>query len=173
MCASYLPPTKVSSIFNSSFFNYQDENVSFGDVVNLTNSQNIDGIKTFNQGIVLENGAQINGNVAQSSGNITTAGNLTVNGNATIGNSNADTCTVQAVTSFTNPALPTSTASSTTTANDLLNRTVADNRYTQPSSNNAWTGTNSFNSNLPTSSVTPSSASQLVTKTYVDSNFGG
>ena len=34
---------------------------------------------------------------------------------------------------------------------------------------NIWTGTNSFNSNLPTSTLTPSLSSQLTTKSYVDS----
>ena len=35
--------------------------------------------------------------------------------------------------------------------------------------NNAFTGTNTFNTALPTSSVTPTAASQLITKTYSDS----
>jgi len=39
------------------------------------------------------------------------------------------------------------------------------------SSNNTWTGTNSFNSNLPTSTLTPTTSTQLTTKTYVDNNF--
>jgi hypothetical protein len=49
-----------------------------------------------------------------------------------------------------------STLSGTTTLGTVL------------SSNNTWTGTNVFNTSLPTSTVSPSSASQLVTKTYVD-----
>jgi len=36
---------------------------------------------------------------------------------------------------------------------------------------NAWTGTNSFNTNLPTSTATPSSSTQLVTKSYTDSTY--
>jgi hypothetical protein len=35
-------------------------------------------------------------------------------------------------------------------------------------SNNAWTGTNTFNSYLPTSTLTPSADAQLTTKVYVD-----
>lgn len=37
---------------------------------------------------------------------------------------------------------------------------------------NVWTGTNSFNTNLPTSTLTPSSGTQLTTKTYVDTKGG-
>jgi hypothetical protein len=35
--------------------------------------------------------------------------------------------------------------------------------------NNTWTGTNVFNTNLPTSILTPTTGTQLTTKTYVDS----
>lgn len=38
---------------------------------------------------------------------------------------------------------------------------------------NAWTGTNTFNTNLPTSSLTPSSQFQLTPKSYVDFNISG
>ena len=37
--------------------------------------------------------------------------------------------------------------------------------------NNIWTGTNTYNSYLPTSTLTPSLGTQLITKTYADSNF--
>jgi len=37
--------------------------------------------------------------------------------------------------------------------------------------NNAFTGTNTFNTSLPTSTLTPSSSTQLVTKNYTDSIF--
>lgn len=37
------------------------------------------------------------------------------------------------------------------------------------SSNNIWTGTNAFNTSLPTSTITPTTSTQLTTKTYVDS----
>jgi len=39
------------------------------------------------------------------------------------------------------------------------------------SNNNAWTGTNTFNSSLPTSTLTPSNSTQLITKSYGDSNY--
>ena len=38
-------------------------------------------------------------------------------------------------------------------------------------SNNIWTGSNMFNTTLPTSTVTPSSGTQLITKTYADGAF--
>lgn len=41
------------------------------------------------------------------------------------------------------------------------------------SSNNAWTGTNTFNTSLPTSTLTPSSSTQLTTKAYTDGAFVG
>ena len=40
-------------------------------------------------------------------------------------------------------------------------------------SNNTFTGTNAFNTSLPTSTVTPSSSTDLTTKTYVDSAVSG
>ena len=39
-------------------------------------------------------------------------------------------------------------------------------------SNNTWSGTNSFNTSLPTSTQTPSSSTQLITKTYGDTTYG-
>jgi len=36
---------------------------------------------------------------------------------------------------------------------------------------NIWTGTNTFNSNLPTSSLTPSDENQLTTKAYTDATY--
>ena len=36
------------------------------------------------------------------------------------------------------------------------------------SGNNVWTGTNSFNTSLPTSTQTPTTSSQLITKAYAD-----
>jgi hypothetical protein len=37
--------------------------------------------------------------------------------------------------------------------------------------NNTWTGTNAFNTSLPTSTVTPSSNTQLITKVFADSTY--
>jgi hypothetical protein len=56
--------------------------------------------------------------------------------------------------------------------NQLVNfSTLNAQSFVKPSFNNVWTGTNTFNSFLPTSSLTPSSGTQLITKTYVDDNF--
>ena len=38
-------------------------------------------------------------------------------------------------------------------------------------SNNEWTGTNAFNTSLPTSTLTPSSSTQLITKGYADGQY--
>jgi hypothetical protein len=37
---------------------------------------------------------------------------------------------------------------------------------------NPWTGTNAFNTNLPTSTLTPSTSTQLITKAYGDATYG-
>jgi len=39
--------------------------------------------------------------------------------------------------------------------------------------NNTWVGTNTFNSNIPTTTLTPTSSSQFITKAYADSNYAG
>ena len=39
--------------------------------------------------------------------------------------------------------------------------------------NNAWTGTNTFNSSLPTSTLTPTTSTQLITKAYADATYAG
>ena len=36
---------------------------------------------------------------------------------------------------------------------------------------NNWTGFNSFNTNLPTSTLTPNSGTQLVTKNFTDTTY--
>jgi hypothetical protein len=40
------------------------------------------------------------------------------------------------------------------------------------SGTNAWTGTNSYNTNLPTSTLTPTTSTQLITKAYGDATYG-
>ena len=49
--------------------------------------------------------------------------------------------------------------------------TLASTMTNLVSSNNAWTGTNTFNTSLPTSTLTPSSNTQLATKVYVDTQI--
>ena len=41
------------------------------------------------------------------------------------------------------------------------------------STNNAWSGTNTFNLNIPTTTLTPSLSSQFITKAYADTNYAG
>jgi hypothetical protein len=57
------------------------------------------------------------------------------------------------------------------TNNSLANKLYVDNAVIGGSilgTNNTWTGTNAFNSFLPTSTATPTTGTQLTTKTYVD-----
>ena len=54
----------------------------------------------------------------------------------------------------------------------LANKLYVDNAVVGGSilgTNNTWTGTNAFNTFLPTSTQTPTTSTQLTTKTYVDS----
>jgi hypothetical protein len=75
-----------------------------------------------------------------------------------------------------NTSLPTSTLTPSSSS-QLITKAYADATYTASggttlsavqSNNNTWIGTNAFNTSLPTSTLTPSTSTQLVTKTYVD-----
>ena len=52
---------------------------------------------------------------------------------------------------------------------DLATALVTQGTLASLSGNNTWTGTNAFDTALPTSSVTPTAANQLVTKVFSDS----
>jgi len=41
------------------------------------------------------------------------------------------------------------------------------------SSDNTWSGTNTYNSYIPTTTLTPTLSSQFITKAYADSNYAG
>jgi hypothetical protein len=41
------------------------------------------------------------------------------------------------------------------------------------STNNSWSGTNTFNTSIPTTTLTPSLSSQFITKAYADTNYAG
>lgn len=41
------------------------------------------------------------------------------------------------------------------------------------STNNSWSGTNDFNTSIPTTTLTPFLSSQFITKAYADSNYAG
>jgi hypothetical protein len=61
-------------------------------------------------------------------------------------------------------------------SNQLITKAYADRAYLSTdllSNNNAWTGTNTFNTYLPTSTVTPTLSTQLITKAYADSTYVG
>jgi phosphoserine aminotransferase len=69
-------------------------------------------------------------------------------------------------------------ATGATTANQLVNLTTlnseiatASTAYAKLASANAFTSTNTFNSFLPTSTLTPSLGSELVTKTFTDATY--
>ena len=66
-----------------------------------------------------------------------------------------------------------------TNANQFLTKAFADATYATTAGEvtaagaNAFTGTNTFNSNLPTSTQTPTTSTQLITKAYADATYGG
>ena len=55
--------------------------------------------------------------------------------------------------------------------NTYLSISNALSTYGGLSSNNAWTGTNTFNSSLPTTTLTPNQPNQFITKSYADSTY--
>jgi hypothetical protein len=63
-----------------------------------------------------------------------------------------------------------------TSSNQLVNyNTLTGQNYTTlplvQGNSNIWTGTNSFNTSLPTSTLTPSLPEQLITKTFADNTY--
>jgi len=67
---------------------------------------------------------------------------------------------------------PTYSGSLTPTAsNQFITKAYGDSTYGLIASNNKWTGTNAFNTYLPTSTVTPTASNQFITKAYGDSTY--
>jgi hypothetical protein len=80
--------------------------------------------------------------------------------------STTQTATHNAITTFSK--IP-SCAVAPTSANHLCNYTYVNSLAASPLGGaNVWTGTNAFNTNLPTSTLTPTTGTELTTKTYVD-----
>lgn len=73
--------------------------------------------------------------------------------------------------------LPLYSGSATPTSNNFITKAYADSTYHPVGSyatlggTNAFTGNNSFNTNLPTSTVTPTTSTQLITKAYGDGTY--
>jgi hypothetical protein len=76
-----------------------------------------------------------------------------------------------------NSYLPTTTITTGFANNNFITKAYGDSVYHPLGSyaslpgNNIYTGTNQFNSNLPTSTLTPTLGTQLITKTYGDSTY--
>ena len=77
-----------------------------------------------------------------------------------------------------NSNLPTTTITTGFTNNNFITKGYGDTVYQLAATAvtlggiNAWTGVNTFNTNLPTSTLTPTTGTQLITKTYGDSTYG-
>jgi len=76
-----------------------------------------------------------------------------------------------------NSNLPTTTITTGFANNNFITKAYGDSVYHPLGSyaslpgNNIYTGTNQFNTNLPTSTLTPTLGTQLITKTYGDSTY--
>jgi hypothetical protein len=164
--------------------------------VHLTGNETIDGIKTFNSSPIVPDvsssdtntGKAINKKycddriaalVASSPATLDTLNELaTALGNdpnfATTMTTNLGLKAPLASPSFTGiPTAP--TASQGDNSSQLATTAYVDTGLATKttlsavqSNNNTWTGTNAFNTSLPTSTLTPITATQLTTKDYVD-----
>ena len=107
-----------------------------------------------------------------TSGFITASGNNAFSGTNTF-NTNLPTSTQTPTTStqLTTKTFVDSAISTAISALSSVYSTLANEVKTNAT--NAFTGFNSFNSNLPTSTLTPTTSTQLTTKAYVDSVAGG
>jgi hypothetical protein len=74
--------------------------------------------------------------------------------------------------------LPTTTITTGFSNDNFITKGYGDSAYqlagTGPtlSGSNVWTGTNTFNTNLPTSTLTPTLGTELITKTFADNTYG-
>lgn len=71
-----------------------------------------------------------------------------------------------------NSFLPTTSITTGFGATNFITRAIGDGRYGLLSSGNVWTSTNSFDSFLPTSTLTPTTNTQLITKIFADTTYG-
>ena len=152
-----------------NFINYLDNTAGTLNIGTNTNNINIGKVNGSNNKIcVTQNGVGINNNNPSSSYALDVNGNINSNG------------TIYSIGSSTGSLI----VSNNIIMGGVFNTNYiqfpdGSKQYTAPvvsilsTSNNTWTGTNTFNTSLPTSSITPSSGTQLTTKTYVDTAISG
>jgi len=176
---------------------YVDNVVSTGGAVSLTGTNNFTGFNTYNTNFptsTLPTSTSITNDSIVNKGMLDTI-YQTISGMSSYLTTATASSTYQTIADMTN-YLTTATASSTyqtiagmtnylTTAtasstyqtiagmSSYLTTATANSTFASLTGTNAFSGTNSFNTNLPTSNLTPSSSTQLVTKAYVDSISGG
>ena len=102
-------------------------------------------------------------------GGITMTGQNNVQLNSVVGSIILNTI-VNITSSYITAPTETSGSNNTRVATTAFVQTALTNLL---SATNAWLGTNSFNTNLPTSTLTPSTSTQLTTKAYVDTAISG
>lgn len=153
-----------------------------GTAVALSGTQTITAVKTFTPQQVFTNSVQIplgavsgyvltsdgSGNaswVANGNGDVTLAGAQTFTGVKTFTPQQIFTNSIQIPLGAASGKLLSSDGSGNAT---WVTAPVGDVTL---AGTNAFTGTNSFDTNLPTSSQTPTTGAQLTTKTYTDATF--
>jgi hypothetical protein len=161
----------TTNIANTQFVSSAISNAG-ANYVDLTSTQNISGLKTFDT--VLPTSTITGGPFP--SGTFATVGYVGTLITIERGNFKAANNAWTGTNTF-NTNLPTSTQTPSTST-QLTPKNYVDSAITTGSSNllagtNAWTGTNTFNTNLPTSTLTPTTGNMLCNKTYVDSVSGG
>jgi len=75
-------------------------------------------------------------------------------------------------TSRFNTLLPTTTITTGFANNNFITKAYSDGIYGRLASANSWSSTNTFNSFLPTSTLTPSTNTELITKLFADTTYG-
>ena len=98
--------------------------------------------------------------------------NVGINGNTTMkGNLSLSGSLVVGATTITNASLGYVSGATSNIQNQLDAMVMSSGASL--SGTNVFTGTNAYNTNLPTSTLTPTTSTQLTTKAYVDSISGG
>ncbi len=124
----------------------------------------------------------VGGTYRTGSYNVDITGNLNATTGLFVGGSNINTIyqpisgmssylTTASASTIYQPISGMSSYLTTATASTTYQPISGMSSYGLLSGSNAWTGTNTFDTNLPTSTLTPTLGSQFITKTYADSTY--
>jgi len=160
---SSLTPSSSSQLVTKSYVDTAITGLSVGSyaldasAVHLTGNETISGIKTFNSSLIIPDVLFTDTNNQKSVNKAYV--DERISSLVSTAPSTLDTLNELATALGNDPNF------ATTMTTNLAGKTTLS---AVQANNNVWTGTNTFDTNLPTSTITPSSSTQLVTKTYVD-----